>query len=548
MGNEQAAPLQQEENAQNTPQTIQMVQPKVENPQQAPQRQYTHGILIAIRGQRCTGKSTLVNRMKGGRFVEEYNPTKYLQATEIPYQPEDLSTDILSVKVLDVVEKALVPEDIIEKSAYPDATTIDTYKRSDGIVILIDSRHRDTVEVAARIINEAPKEIPIIVFSNFQDLEEVSPVLPELLRPLLGRFTYIPGSLKSNLGLIELSKWLMIPYMYSKKRQYLDLYNKMSYDLENALKETYDNASNFISLALAKDHMPVPPVRPQAQPATQRKDKTKNRGLTRTSSDEQFVKYRLHQQQQIKQMEKAQRKKERRASRPASVNDDFFEDVESSTESDDEFAVNPKEDYYGDSSPNPLVQNVSPKGKVASPLASPRARQSKLVPKEQPEEELTRRDDYEVDTSTIPKEEDNYPKKLKPTVFDSPLTTPNEEEEENKEPISPTPSKRSKAAIRKQNRQSQPIQLHHNVSNEEDIDDFFASDNDDEIADIKIKKLPPIAGLEPPTPTSPSQQTKPSPKLHQAASASSILSPSSKTQNTQQKELPKRKTKKLRRH
>ena len=549
MGNEQTAPLQQED-GKGGPQNIQMVQPKEENPQQAPQRQYTHGILIAIRGQRCTGKTTLVNRMKGGRFVEDYNPTKYLQATEIPYQPEELSTDILSVKVMDVVEKALVPEDIIEDSAYPDASTVDTYKRSDGIVILIDSRHKDTIDVAAKILKEAPKEIPIIVFSNFQDVDGVRAVLPDALKPYLGRFTYIPGSLKSNLGLIELSKWLMIPYMFSKKRQYLDLYNKMSQDLEAALAETYAYASNFVTLASAKEHMPVPPVRPQ--PATQRREGAKGGQLTRTNSDEQFVKYRLKQQQQIKQMEKEQRRKERRASRQPNINDDFFEDVDTSSESDDEFAVSARDDYYGNNSPNPLVQNVPVKSKSSprsSPLSSPKVKQSNLVPKEeQQEEELARRDGYEVDTSNDTQQsslEDNYPKNLKPTLFDSPLTLKANEEEEEQ-----APQRRAKQSskIKKQYRQSQNIEAPPKIS-KDDYDDFFASD-DDVDNDVPIKQLPPILGLEPRSPAlqspKPTQSPKSTPKLTQSSSSPNLTA--QRQQNSPQKDLPRRKTRKLRRH
>ena len=149
---------------------------------------------------------------------------------------------------------------------YPDATTIDTYKRADGLVIVIDVRHDDTVQLAEKIIDGAPLDLPIIVFSNFQDLESVNPLIPERLMSKIGRFTFLPGSLKTNQGIIELSNWLKIPFMYMKKKQYASLLKLATEDLDFILMESREKAVNFLSMDTALKNMPKIPEKPVKPP------------------------------------------------------------------------------------------------------------------------------------------------------------------------------------------------------------------------------------------------------------------------------------------
>lgn len=265
MGNEQAIP---EQGAANRIPGQPSYQPKPRRSSNLDAAPASHEMLIMVRGQRSTGKTTLIKRMKGGGFNPEYEPTPFLEAYDVPYKSELIKEDLLNVKVWDVVEKALLPSNADTKMLTPDASTIDCNKRADGIVIIIDSRHFDTVQLADKIIDETPLDLPILIFSNFMDLEEVRPTIPPLLQNKIGRFTYIPGSFKTNQGLFELSKWLVIPYTYSKKKQYLALYNKISEDLEDILRESHEDAVNFITLESARKHAPQLPMRPPT-PKTQ---------------------------------------------------------------------------------------------------------------------------------------------------------------------------------------------------------------------------------------------------------------------------------------
>jgi len=261
MGNEQAVPAQGSPNNKG-PKTPTQITNSSSTSNIIKKSTATHQLLIIVRGQRYTGKTTLVNRMKSIEFKEEYVPSPILESSEIPWKSELICDDVLNVRVWDVVEKALIPTNSIEKKEYPDATTVDTYKHADGLVIMVDPRHADTIQLADRIIKDAPLDLPILVFSNFMDEDKVTPVMPQLLQNRIGRFTYLPGSLKNNQGLIELSKWLLIPYTYSKKRQYLSLYKSTSEDLEELLRDSHEDATKYITLEGAIESAPKPAPKP----------------------------------------------------------------------------------------------------------------------------------------------------------------------------------------------------------------------------------------------------------------------------------------------
>ena len=378
MGNEQAIPEKEELPLQK----LQQIQNQAKI--QSKPRKFTHEILINIRGQRRTGKTTLVQRMTGGKFNEEYTPTPFLEVSQIPFQPESLKTDILSVKVMDVVEHALIPYDTVKKMLYPDSTTIDTYKHADGIVVMIDTRHNDTIELAVDIIKNAPLDLPIVVFSNFMDNENVVPTMPDMLQELIGRFTYIPGSLRSNLGLFELSQWLMIPYKFSKKKEYLAMYNMISEELDDDLRESHERAANFISLELARENMPKPPTRPVKKESA--------RTIVKSNSLEKPKKQNL--------------------------NDDFFSSDNEEENDLDILKKKAMKEFYGETKANPLVQTQPTKQK-------PIVKQQQVQPKEtiqQKEPIKEQKKQNEVNSTKKPtlfeKPLDQYSQEVIPTITD----------------------------------------------------------------------------------------------------------------------------------
>jgi hypothetical protein len=169
----------------------------------------------------------------------------------------------------DVVEKALLPADADDYTERADASTVDTYKRADGLVILVDARFNDTLTLAADIITTAPAELPILLFSNFNDVEDAEPIIPESLQRFMGRFYFIPGSLKTGQGLTEVLKWLVVPLLSSKKKQYYNLYRAAESDLMALNLEFTTTAEFFVEVDSARQHMPVyvpPPVEKPPEP------------------------------------------------------------------------------------------------------------------------------------------------------------------------------------------------------------------------------------------------------------------------------------------
>ena len=75
-------------------------------------------LLIVIRGQRNTGKTSLIQRMQGKPFKGDYTPTKMLSAAEFVWNSP--KQEKVRITAWDVVEHALLPDDIQEKAKNPD--------------------------------------------------------------------------------------------------------------------------------------------------------------------------------------------------------------------------------------------------------------------------------------------------------------------------------------------------------------------------------------------------------------------------------------------
>lgn len=83
------------------------------------------------------------------------------------------------------------------------------------------------------------------MFSNFLEKEDISPEIPLVLQQRIGRFHYIPDSLKTKQGLHQLSKWIKLPYISSKRQQFLDLYKAYDEEFREKAKDFFSNADKF---------------------------------------------------------------------------------------------------------------------------------------------------------------------------------------------------------------------------------------------------------------------------------------------------------------
>lgn len=128
--------------------------------------------------------------------------------------------------------------------------------RANGLMIFIDSRVEESINFADQLLQSSPLDLPICVFSNFLEEEDISPEIPLVLQKHIGRFHYIPGSLKTKQGLHQLSKWIKLPYISSKRQQFMDLYKAYDEEFREKAKEFYSNADKFTTRQSAIQALP----------------------------------------------------------------------------------------------------------------------------------------------------------------------------------------------------------------------------------------------------------------------------------------------------
>jgi hypothetical protein len=234
-----------------------------------PGRTFEYESIILVRGSRKSGKSTLISRMRGRPFNPSYETTNQPISCEIPWKTD--SGQSVKLKIWDVSEHYFTSNPRRQR----DPKVVSTLQNATGLIILLDSRDSESVQLADKLLGESPETLQIVVFSNFADEEGVLPLIPERLQRYIGTFYFIPGSLKTNLGLIELSKWIKLPLTAAKRRMYADKFRVADETLRDLSEKLNATAKLFQTETIARSHMPElrtkppEPVRPvvTAQPA-----------------------------------------------------------------------------------------------------------------------------------------------------------------------------------------------------------------------------------------------------------------------------------------
>ncbi|KAF9087831.1 hypothetical protein BGX23_007841 [Mortierella sp. AD031] len=163
---------------------------------------------IVIRGDIRTGKTSVFERLQGHPFRNEqnYRTTEQIQVANIPWQYAH-TKDIIKVEVWDVVDKGVQtgelkglgtsalkidnnipaspsksnPASDIDSAPHAafalDASTIDVYRNTDGVILLYDISKPWTFDYAAKALAEIPTNIPVLLLSNFMDDSHPRPVV-----------------------------------------------------------------------------------------------------------------------------------------------------------------------------------------------------------------------------------------------------------------------------------------------------------------------------------------------------------------------------------
>ena len=174
-------------------------------------------ITIALHGKRRMGKTLLLSRMRNSEAPQKYEPTPTMQSMEFLWKPMGTPDETIKVTVWEVVEKALRGEEVAPDVVLPDASTVDTLRRCDGVIVMYDPDDDESAEYAAGIVRDAPDEVPILVIANFIDVRKYEPKEHEVMDALRERIVHVQASVLATRGLSSVAKWLDEPLMYHRK-------------------------------------------------------------------------------------------------------------------------------------------------------------------------------------------------------------------------------------------------------------------------------------------------------------------------------------------
>ncbi|XP_060763445.1 rab-like protein 6 isoform X2 [Neoarius graeffei] len=227
---------------------------------QSLQRRFAKGVQynmkIVIRGDRNTGKSTLWQRLQGGKFQEEYIPTQEIQVTSIHWNYKT-TDDVVKVEVWDVVDKGRGkkrgdtlklendPQETENEMAL-DAEFLDVYKNCNGVIMMFDITKQWTYNYILRELPRVPTHVPVCVLGNHRDMGEHRVILPDdirdfinsLNRPLGSSYIhYAESSMKNGFGLKYLHRFFNIPFLQLQRETLLRQLETNQLDIDATLEE-----------------------------------------------------------------------------------------------------------------------------------------------------------------------------------------------------------------------------------------------------------------------------------------------------------------------
>ncbi|KAG0309715.1 Rab-like protein 6 [Dissophora globulifera] len=246
---------------------------------------------IVIRGDIRTGKTSVFERLQGHPFptAHEYNTTQQIQVANIPWQYPH-SKDIIKVEIWDVVDKAIhsteaktsssssnstalkidnnTPMSPTSSKSLPnadhaphaafslDASTIDVYRNTDGVILTYDISKPWTLDYAAKALDDIPQNMPVLVLSNFSDDGHPRPMAAdERIETLIMEHNAVrrnnlcapanlirrlETSMKTGLGLKEIHESLGIPFLNVLRETHRKQFEQKTQEIQDLLR-TLDN-------------------------------------------------------------------------------------------------------------------------------------------------------------------------------------------------------------------------------------------------------------------------------------------------------------------
>ncbi|CAH4014938.1 unnamed protein product [Pieris brassicae] len=228
------------------------------------QKKFSRGVhynmKILIKGDRNVGKSCLLQRLQGGSFKEEYTPTDQIQVAPIHWTYKN--TDfIVKVEVWEVVDKGRTKKKAplglkLENQTVPipdegfetpvlDATFLDVYKNSTGVILMLDITKPWTFDYVVKELSRIPADLPIMLLGNHCDMQHHRQVHSHHIEQALHNakmtrtapIRYAESSMRNGFGLRFLHKFLSVPFLRLQKTSLLEQLQRNQKDIEEMEQE-----------------------------------------------------------------------------------------------------------------------------------------------------------------------------------------------------------------------------------------------------------------------------------------------------------------------
>ncbi|KAF9917552.1 Rab-like protein 6, partial [Linnemannia zychae] len=247
---------------------------------------------VVIRGDIRTGKTSLFERLQGHPFPSErsYRTTDQIQVANIPWQYAH-TKDTIKVEIWDVVDKSANKKEIkgpnnstlkidnnttasskftptSERDSAPhaafalDASTIDVYRNTDGVILLYDISKPWTFDYAAKALSDIPTNIPVLLLSNFTDDNSPSPAISnERLETLIEEHNnirykhpcapanlirHLDSSMKSGLGLKEIHASFGIAFLNVLRETHRKQFDQKTLEIGDLIQDLDKQAQEAI--------------------------------------------------------------------------------------------------------------------------------------------------------------------------------------------------------------------------------------------------------------------------------------------------------------
>ncbi|CAO3563297.1 unnamed protein product [Mortierella alpina] len=262
---------------------------------------------IVIRGDIRTGKTSVFERLQGHPFrsEHEYRTTAQIQVANIPWQYAP-TKDIIKVEVWDVVDKGIQSGDLKASSnsalkidnntptsptrAKPasdadsaphaafalDASTIDVYRNTNGVILVYDVSKPWTFDYAAKALANTPTNIPVLILSNFSDDSNPRPVVAsDRVEALMKEHNnararlpcapanlvrHLETSMKTGLGLKEIHESFGIPFLNVLRETHRKQLEQKTLEIEELLRTLDGHAHDHSARRHSQKSLHTAPV------------------------------------------------------------------------------------------------------------------------------------------------------------------------------------------------------------------------------------------------------------------------------------------------